>query len=190
MKQVLTGIAACAVLCGFADGAVTKVADLPYVQGQGVTTTGTDNYGSCVQTERTLTSKSVVEIELELVSTSYSGQIFCNRVSPSDRTYSLVYVKDKGWRFDYNNSNAEVYGGLAEVGRRYKLKLSPEGLWVDGVQTLTKTPADFTIPSKISFFAAHSYNTSTEAYSYDQWSHGKMKLYSFKVSEPDENGAL
>ena len=180
----------------FADDPITKVFDLPYVESQGVTRSSeVDNWGSVLQTDCQLTSKSVVEIELELFSIEKDSTIFCNRVSSSSKsTYSLFYILNKGWRFDYNSSTA-AYGGMPEAGKRYKLKLSPEGLWVDGVKTIEKTPKDFELPTKICFFATYTYKAATddapESYSdYSSWGNGKAKIYSFKVYEPDADGEL
>lgn len=178
----------CAVAAGFAASAI----DLAGVRARSGGS-GWNYWGPMVQTDIEITSRSVIEVEVEMYNVSaLDNMIFCSRSATKSpmKTYTLQHVAGKGWRFDYNNSAAAEYGGLAVEGGRYTLRTTPDGLWVNGEKTLSKTAADFETPARLVLFSGVSLDATTGDPVYVTTGRGNFVLYSCKVWTPDESGAL
>ncbi len=131
------------------------------------TSTPVRNDGCFVATDIPLTSNSVVETDLE-VCDSASTYMF------SAGAYQLA--AGTNWSFTYGGKT--VRGGAVEPNRRYLVKTSPQGLFVDGGQVAAATPASFTNKFNLTLFSSAGGN----------WSRGHLRFYSMKVYEPDANG--
>ena len=150
------------------------------------------NYGCCVPTDILLTSESVVETEVEIRAlTGYHSTLFCARgSSANDRAYCVIYDTANGWTFNYGSTTV-TSGVLAEPGRRYVVRATPNGLYVDGVRVIEMTPASFSSPGKFALFANYtSYNEGTGVYTWNNGSRAQANFWWFKVYGPDGNGGL
>lgn len=164
------------------------------VEVESVSVNGGLNDGAFVKTDINITSNSEVEVQVEIdttwTTTTSDSTIFsaCGS-SSSDRAYMLVYDIDKGWAFNYNGSST-TYQELAEKGRIYTVRTTPNGLYLDGELVLPKTLANFAPPGKLTLFSPSTTNESTGASSFSNWSRAKARIYSFKIYEPDAIGEL
>ena len=152
------------------------------------------NDGPYVKTDINITSNSEVEVQVE-IDTSWTNSdsdsiIFsaCGK-SNSDRAYMLTYDIGKGWAFNYNGTSS-TYNWQPAKGRIYTLRTTPNGLYLDGELVLAKTLANFAPPGPLTLFGPSAYNESTEAYSSSNWGRAKIVLHSFKIYEPDGEGAM
>jgi len=151
---------------------------------------GPNNEGPNALTDIQLTSKSVVEIDLEVTDLTHDGWIFCAMgSSETDRAFALCYTTSGSkWTFRYGANS--VSGGSVEAGKRYVVRVSSEGLYVDGVKIGQPAAATFDAPGFMRLFSMHTYNDSTGAYTASGWSRADARFYSFKIYDPDENDEL
>ncbi len=150
------------------------------------------NTGCLILTDISLTSESVVETEVEICDfTTYSSTLFCARgSSATDRSYIVTYDVAKGWAFTYG-STTTYSNVLAEPGRRYIVRATPNGLYVDGVRVVETAPASFSTPGKLVLFALYTaYTASTDKYTWSTGSRAQANFWWFKIYGPDGNGGL
>lgn len=189
MSRLLLGFAA--ILAALSCAAAVRNTS---VEVESVFVKGGLNDGPFVKTDINITSNTEIEVQVEIdttwTTTSSDSTIFsaCGS-SSSDRAYMLVYDIDKGWAFTYNGSST-TYQELAEKGRIYTVRTTPNGLYIDGELVLTKTLANFAPPGKLTLFSPSTTNESTGASSFSNWSRAKARIYSFKIYEPDAVGDL
>ena len=150
------------------------------------------NTGCLILTDISLTSESVVETEVEICDfTTYSSTLFCARgSSATDRSYVVTYDVAKGWAFTYGSTT--TYSNVfAEPGRRYVVRATPDGLYVDGVRVVETSPASFSSPGKLVLFAFYTaYTASTDKYTWSSGSRAQANFWWFKIYGPDGNGGL
>ena len=156
------------------------------------TSRGDLNSGCVVPTDISITSESVIETEVQIraITGSYHSTLFCARgASATDRAYVVTYNVANGWTFAYGNTSKSS-GVLAEAGKRYIVRATPDGLYVDGVRIIEMTPATFASPGKLCLFCPYTYKESTDTYTYSTSSRAQANFWSFKVYGPDGNGGL
>ena len=159
---------------------------------ENVMSTHNGSSGCQIATDISLTSESVVETEVEICDlTTYNSTLFCARGSrTTDRSFVVTYDVAKGWAFTYG-STTTYSNVLAEPGRRYIVRATPDGLYVDGVRVIETTPASFSPPGKLALFAFYTaYTASTDAYTWNAGSRANANFWWFKVYGPDGNGGL
>ncbi len=150
------------------------------------------NSGCCVPTDISITSESVIETEVQIraITGSYHTTLFCARgSSATDRAYVVTYNTANGWTFAYGNTSKSS-GVYAEAGRRYIVRATPDGLYVDGVQVIEMTAASFASPGKLCLFCPYTYKEDTDTYSYSTSSRAQANFWWFKIYGPDGNGGL
>lgn len=132
------------------------------------------------------TAKTVVEVVVSVDNPAKSGTVFCSRNGQWDNTsYRLYYSGGVGWKFDYK-SGAPVADqtGAAVANRKYTIKCSPDGLWIDGTLVAARTVQDFTPVKPFALFASYTGDFAGP----NTWAN--MRFYSMKVWEPDASGEL
>ena len=176
MKKLLAGIVVCTALCGFSEverqldaaHASSMTLDINFSSGTGYLPTGS----------------SVFEMEFTIVDMSGGGTLFftrgLNRYYNPPWLYSLTYTADGRWDYDYNyDTPAEGEPGTVKAGHRYKIVAKPEGLWVDGVQVCSRTPATFNVGKRLWLFDSH--NSEHQHIG----PYANVRIHSFKAYEPD-----
>ncbi len=140
------------------------------------TTKSPRNDGCFVDTDIMLTSNSVVEVELEVTDTSATVYLFS--AGPS---YQLSSTGTQ-WQFHYGGTAAAntAKGGEVVKDRRYVVKTSPQGIYVDGELAASRSPLNFTPPNALRLFSSATSN----------WNRGHLRFFWMKIYEPDDNGVL
>ncbi len=140
------------------------------------TSTPTRNDGCIVNTDIQLTSNSVVEIELEVTDSTATTYIFS-----AGTLYQLASTGTQ-WQFHYGGNNAAhtAKGGEIVANKRYVVRTSPEGIFVDGTLVAARTLESFTPTSPLTLFSQATSN----------WNRGHLRFFWMKIYEPDDNGDL
>ncbi len=120
-------------------------------------TVGASKY---VETQFVPTRDTKTEMKLAFTDVSASQTPFCARgTSTSANTYTMFYIADAGWRFDFGSSqNSSAVE--AEADRAYLIETDSSGLSVDGNQVISATAGQFTAAGRLALFASHYGNTS------------------------------
>ena len=154
-----------------------------YIQTDGLGST----VGEYVLLDYKPTALSIVEMDIELLDTSNTQTMFCSRGSKANsNTFTLFWVGNEGFRWDYNRTTAQYATGVG-AGERHVIRCGPNGFWIDGVSnTVIKvSPVSYTPANKMTLFASYTANTTATPAPSANWA--KMRLYSFKAW--DNNGA-
>ncbi len=133
------------------------------------------------------TSNSVVETEVAIRKLTATHGVFCARGDDvATNTFTLFFVNNQGFRWDYNRTTAEYQKGIV-ADRKYRIRCSNEGFWFDGTKcsSINVSPRNYVPANRMMLFASYTCqptNTPTATGNY-----AKMRLYSFKAW--DNNGA-
>ena len=174
-------VAALAASVGFAASVANYV---EYIESDGNMTTP----GEYVLLDYKPTSASVVEAEVAIRNLTTTHGIFCARGnSTTASTFTLFYIADKGFRWDYNGVNTTQFENIPATDVRHTIRCAPNGFWLDGVKssTITVAPVNYTPANKMMLFA--SYTCQPSATPTATGNYAKMRLYSFRAW--DDNGA-
>ena len=174
---------AAAILAASATFAASVAHFVEYIESDGNMTTP----GEYVLLDYTPTSTSVVEAEVMIRALNTTHGIFCARGNTTGAsTFTLFYIADNGFRWDYNRTTSE-YQTIPAVDVRHTIRCTSNGLWLDGVKssTISVSPANYTPANKMMLFA--SYTCKPTATPAATGNYAKMRLYSFKAW--DGNGA-
>ena len=140
------------------------------------TTTSPRNDGCVVDTDIQLSSNSVVEIELEVTDTTAATYIFS-----AGTLYQLASTGTQ-WQFHYGGNNAAhtAKGGEIVANKRYVVRTSPDGIFVDSTLVAARTLESFTPTSTLTLFSQATSN----------WNRGHLRFFWMKIYEPADNGDL
>ena len=143
-------------------------------------TVGASKY---VETQFIPTRDAKTEMKLAFTDVSASQTPFCARgTSTSANTYTMFYIADAGWRFDFGTSqNSSAV--KAEADRAYLIETDSSGLSVDGSPVIAASAGQFTAWGRLALFASHSGNTS-----YGYYFTGRF--YHFRAWDAQSNLAL
>ena len=143
-------------------------------------TVGASKY---VETQFIPTRDAKTEMKLAFTDVSASQTPFCARgTSTSANTYTMFYIANTGWRFDFgNNQNSSAV--KAEADRAYLIETDSSGLSVDGSPVIAASAGQFTAWGRLALFASHYGNNS-----YDNNFTGRF--YSFRAWDAQSNLAL
>ena len=143
-------------------------------------TVGASKY---VETQFIPTRDAKTEMKLAFTDVSASQTPFCARgTSTSANTYTMFYIANTGWRFDFgNNQNSSAV--KAEADRAYLIETDSSGLSVDGSPVIAASAGQFTAWGRLALFASHSGNTS-----YGYYFTGRF--YHFRAWDAQSNLAL
>lgn len=120
-------------------------------------TVGASKY---VETQFIPTRDTKTEMKLAFTDTSTSQTPFCARGNNTSlNTYTMFYIADAGWRFDFGTSqNSSAV--KAEADRAYLIETDSSGMSVDGERIISASVAQFTATGRLALFASHYGNTS------------------------------
>lgn len=143
-------------------------------------TVGASKY---VETQFVPTRDTKTEMKLAFTDVSASQTPFCARgTSTSANTYTMFYIANAGWRFDFGSSqNSSAVE--AEADRAYLIETDSSGLSVDGNQVISATAGQFTAAGRLALFASHYGNTS-------YGNNFTGRFYSFRAWDAQSNLAL
>ncbi len=142
--------------------------------------------GEYILLDYTPTSNSVVEAEVAIRRSNTNHGIFCARDNAGANSFTLFYIANQGYRWDYCTSK-NAYQKNITVDKKYKIRCTNEGLWLDGVQSdaINVSPLSFAPANKMMLFA--SYNCDPSVTPEATGNYAGIRLYSFKAW--DDNGA-
>ena len=173
----------CATAIGAA-GAVHAASLARFVQY--IESDGNNNTpGEYVLLDYTPSSNSVVEADFAVRALNTTHGVFCARGNDTGAdTFTLFYIGNNGLRWDYNRTTVQ-YQKFAKADTRYKVRCSPEGLWLDGVKStsITVSPLSYTPANRMMLFA--SYTCEPDETPSATGNYAKMRLYSFKAWDGD-----
>ena len=143
-------------------------------------TVGASKY---VETQFIPTRDTKTEMRLAFTDVSASQTPFCARgTATSANTYTMFYIADAGWRFDFGSSqNSSAV--KAEADRAYLIETDSSGLSVDGNQVISATAGQFTAWGRLALFASHYGNAS-------YGNNFTGRFYSFRAWDAQSNPAL
>ena len=150
--------------------------DSEYIPGCEAVCEGVAVDGVYVATGFTPTSFSRIDMALSFTTVSESQTIFCARKSTTD-SLTMFYIADKGWRLDYKGDQitSEV---TAEIGRKYSLRVTGNGLFVDDASIITpRYFAEFSAGSTMALFVASYGHPESGSYPF------KGTFYSLKAQQ-------
>ncbi len=174
-------VLAFAVCCALTASAVGVSRFVEYIESDGSGNTP----GECILLDYTPTSNSVVEAEVAIRNLSANHTIFCSRANASSRLFTCFYVKNEGFRWDYDSTQNKS-GKKPAVDERHTIRCSRDGFEYDGVMAKTTTPADFVPGNQMTLFASYN-NQAAPTTPTPGDNYAKMRLYSFKAW--DDGGA-
>ncbi len=153
-----------------------------------VETDGSGNTaGEYILLDYTPSSNSVVEAEVAIRKHDATHGVFCARGNDTGTdTFTLFYYNKQGFRWDYNRTTAEYQKSIT-VDRKYKIRCSNEGFWLDGTKCslINVSPLNYVPANRMMLFA--SYTCQPTETPTAPGNYAKMRLYSFKAW--DNNGA-
>jgi len=150
--------------------------DSEYIPGCESVCEGVAVDGVYVATGFTPSTLSIIDMVLSFATVSESQTIFCARKSTAD-SLTMFYIADKGWRLDYKSDQitSEV---TAEIGRKYSLRVTGNGLFVDDASIITpRYFAEFTAGSTMALFVASYGHPESGSYPF------KGTFYSLKAQQ-------
>ena len=149
--------------------------DGEYIPGCEAVCEGVAVDGVYVATGFTPTSFSIIDMALSFTTVSESQTIFCSRKSTTD-SLTVFYIADKGWRLDYKSAQttSEV---TAEINRKYSLRVTGVGLFVDDASIITCNFGEFTAGSTMALFVASYGHPESGSYPF------KGTFYSLKAQQ-------
>ena len=153
-----------------------------YIESDGIDSTA----GEYILLDYTPTSNSVVEAEVAIRNLSANHNIFCPRETGTSRTFTCFYIKNDGFRWDYNTTQNKSAKKQAAADERHTIRCSRDGFEFDGAMAKTTTPADFVPGNRMTLFASYINQTAPTTPSPAN-NFAKMRLYSFKAW--DDGGA-
>ncbi len=170
-----------AVCCALKASAVGVSKFVEYIESDGSGSTP----GEYILLDYTPTSNSVVEAEVALRNLSANHNVFCSRATDISRTFTCFYVKNEGFRWDYDSTQNKS-GKKPAVDERHTIKCSRDGFEYDGAMAIATTPADFIPGNQMTLFASYN-NQAAPTTPTPNDNFAKMRLYSFKAW--DDGGA-
>ena len=180
MKKA-TGIILAAALGAVAQAWATSIARfVEYVETDGNGSTP----GEYVLLDYTPSSNSVVEADVAILASSATHTLFCSRETASSRSFTCFYVKNEGFRWDYDTTQNKSGRKIASNGERHTVKCANTGFYVDGISVKPISPSSFTPGNKMALFASYN-NQAAPTPPTPSDNYAKLKLYSFKAWDDD-----
>ena len=141
-----------------------------------------------VNIDYTPKSNTVIETKVAFMDVGRNNTIFCSRRT-DNTTFTLFYISDsngKYFRWDYTNASRKSGTFVPVAGTIHYLRASGDGLYAFGQLAEATTPATFTPAKGMILFGSHKSDANIAA----TGNYARMKMYSFKAYDYDENDRL
>ena len=150
-----------------------------------IASSGSGAEGQYLLTDYTPGSDSVVEVVVSIDSTTAKHAVFCAGGTGTG-SFSVTYVNNAGWRWDYNATGTGYITG-AQANKRYRIRCDGGEISVDGSRGWTsKTTKDYTVGGPMMLFSSYAL-ASGGGIDYSKLANGaSMKLYSLRAYDRED----
>ena len=123
-----------------------------------------------------LTGHETIEVSMSLDNVTSTRCVFNARETPGRNNMTVFYLKDAGWRYDYNRSSTTT-NHPTSANTRYSVVAADTGLYIDGDRIVETIPATIDTVNPLLVFTVSNIDSSGTGM--------KGRLYAFRLWDGD-----